>query len=338
MPRFFDKNNLTPEQASRWDSATAEYQRVQNENISRQIAQMSLEQKKALMEDAPGRHNPQRDLDTNVRKAMGFVCGLMGGKAGDCKSALFARLLDGKAALPVPPPTSYSYPWYAVVEEAGPFHVMQGGAQSMGSVMRGTRGAEGVFAIAINQCSWAVVSMNAAAKRLFDIQERLEKTAKPEKEGSIHHVYEWTEDLCQGVLAAYADNPEIIVRHGEWPDYKLFLGRMESFGQRRYMERAITPASLVTTGSVFDAHCLNLNLVIGEVTSHGQHPRDRLEQSKEKVASPTNSAYPGLDRLMAEQQITNLERDVAEFEADPDGQDFVQTSYDDWFLVKEGGK
>lgn len=31
-------------------------------------------------------------------------------------SALLDRLLSGKAALPTPPPKSFSYPWYALIE------------------------------------------------------------------------------------------------------------------------------------------------------------------------------------------------------------------------------
>jgi len=33
------------------------------------------------------------------------------------KSALFHRLMEGKEPLPVPPPKSYSYPWYNLIED-----------------------------------------------------------------------------------------------------------------------------------------------------------------------------------------------------------------------------
>ena len=32
------------------------------------------------------------------------------------KSSLYKRLLSGKPALAIPPPTAFSYPWYSVVE------------------------------------------------------------------------------------------------------------------------------------------------------------------------------------------------------------------------------
>lgn len=48
---------------------------------------------------------------------------LLGGGAGDTKSALFARLLSGKPALIHAPPCSHSYPWYGAIEEIGPHEV-----------------------------------------------------------------------------------------------------------------------------------------------------------------------------------------------------------------------
>lgn len=37
------------------------------------------------------------------------------------KSALFQRLLSGKEPFPIPPPTSYSYPWYELLENGYAF-------------------------------------------------------------------------------------------------------------------------------------------------------------------------------------------------------------------------
>jgi len=33
------------------------------------------------------------------------------------KSALFRRMMEGKEPLPLPPPRSYSYPWYSLIED-----------------------------------------------------------------------------------------------------------------------------------------------------------------------------------------------------------------------------
>lgn len=329
MPHFFDPENLSAEQQARWDWAMAEYQRVMEQNAKQQMASMSENEKLAFMALASGLNDPASDLDTNVRNAIQRLSFLSGGSAGNAKSALFARLLSGKPALPEPPPTSFSYPWYAVIEEPGAHHAMLSGAQSMGSC---TQVATGTFSIGINQCPWAVVSLNSSAQRLFDLQEVLAQTAKPEMDGSIHHIYQWTEALLSDVLAAYADNPEIIVRHGAWPEYRLALGRMASNGQRRYMQRSISPEWLARTGSVFDTPNLRLNLVIGETTSRGKHPKKRLEDAQAKLKSFSDSSVTRLNRLMLEQQTASLEKDTAEFEQNPDGWDFVKVTYDDWLL------
>lgn len=107
MPRFFDPQNLTADQQARWDWAMAEYQRVMEQNAERQLANMSEKEKLEFMALAPGLNDPGKDLDTNVRNAIQRLSFLSGGSAGDAKSALFARLLSGKPALPGSPPTSY---------------------------------------------------------------------------------------------------------------------------------------------------------------------------------------------------------------------------------------
>lgn len=340
MPRFFDSHKLTPEQKARWDSAIEAYGRVQEANLERQVAGMSIQDKKDLMDNFPHLCAHADNLDLDVMNVLRSFSRFSGGGAGDCKSALFARLLEGQPALTEPPPTAFSYPWYAVIEESGPFHVMLGGAQSMGAVMNGARGAEGEFGIGIgiNQCTWAVESMNDSARRLFQLQDALAATAKPEKQGSFHSLYEWSPSLLNDVRSAYVARPEIVVCHGSWPSYRLSLGRNETTGQRRYFKEPVLPASLTHAGSVFDLSYLKLNLSIGDVVSHGEHPRVRLEKAQARHAArqkeTEGGGYPGLDRVMLDQQVASLDADVAEFEQDPDGRDFVKATYDDWFLVR----
>lgn len=73
------------------------------------------------------------------------------------KSALFQRLLAGKAPLAYRPPTSHSYPWYEVIEgEAIEHRVFVGEAPSLGSMMR--PGAnEGEGCIVINGALWRLI-------------------------------------------------------------------------------------------------------------------------------------------------------------------------------------
>ncbi len=91
VPTYFDPDSPTDAQQSRWDWTVVENERVWRANVERQ----------------------GRSFDENERSEMGL-------SVGHPKSRLFARLLDSKAALPFPPPKSFSYPWYEVIEEPGP--------------------------------------------------------------------------------------------------------------------------------------------------------------------------------------------------------------------------
>lgn len=334
MPTFFNQNDLTDSQKALWDYAIAEYERVQESNLDWQLADMSDEEQAAAL--ASFREN-NPECTKSLRDHYKLFRGFMGGRAGDCKSALFARLLDGKPALPYPPPTSYSYPWYGIIEDKGPFHVMLGGVPTLGGQMRGTGGAQGNFSIGINQCAWAVVSHNKAAEDLMALQDQLSATAKPEKEGSFHYRYTWTPALLEGVLAAYAAAPEFIVQFGKWPEYRLFLGRLSRPCRRGYANSSIQKIehakveNLSNIGSVFDTHSFFLNAVFGEAISKSKHPRVALE---EREAQKATSQYPKLDALFHEKDVANLEKDIAEYEADPGKNDMVDVAMDDWMLEK----
>lgn len=87
MPRFFDEDHLTPEQQARWGWAVARYNAVMDQLRASGIRHIQSQ-------------------------------------PGHGKSALFARLLEGREPLPHPPPLSYSYPWYEVIEGPGPWRIL----------------------------------------------------------------------------------------------------------------------------------------------------------------------------------------------------------------------
>lgn len=96
--------NLSPEQNSRWDYAVAEYQRLTDEIVEKKRAFLSKEFRDELIND-------------------GLIRLLSGvNPPGDKKSALFKRLLNGKAALPFIPPKRHGYPWYAPFDRPDETH------------------------------------------------------------------------------------------------------------------------------------------------------------------------------------------------------------------------
>lgn len=247
----YDRNTLTPELAARWDWALAEYGRVQEQNLAREVEGMSAADR--------------ADYLAKVRHLK-----LAG--AGHRKSALFARLLAGKPALPVPPPTSYSHPWYECIEQKGPWPVS---VSVLPPVLAGYLRETGEapltdLNISINQCAWAVTSLNESARDLLRMQQHLSAAAHKTEDGIQYH---WSRDLLKGVLATYAARPEFIVQHRQWPLYRLRIARSESIALRGYVKDVVEDIAarrherLITTGSVFDAGRFYLNASMGRPTA-----------------------------------------------------------------------
>lgn len=133
MPIFFDADDLTDEQRSRYDWAVQEYRRIQCENQARSEASTV-----AAMQHSIG---PQ--------------------------SALFARLLDGQPALPYPPPTSNDYPWYDIVEKPGQYQVSITAPWTSIPGKQHDNRDDGAR-IVLNQCSWTVVRANESGSVFLD--------------------------------------------------------------------------------------------------------------------------------------------------------------------------
>lgn len=182
MPIFFDESQLTEEQRSRYQWALAEYARIQQEN--RQLAEA-------------GGHASLRQHEISPQ------------------SALFARLLDGKAALPHPPPTSFSYPWYDIVETPGQYHVAIG----VGRESSDQR-------ILLNQCVWEVMRKDAAASAFLSFLQKLASRAP------------LTSADMTTLRTALAMKPQFIVTHGQWGEFKLSLGRIIRRGRRAAVEKS----------------------------------------------------------------------------------------------------
>ena len=85
------------------------YQRTLGENLDHELASMTRVQCEALLSAFPKK-------TFTAREALALAHAGNGGE-GHPKSALFARLLDGKSPLPYPPPLYFSYPWYEIFDQ-----------------------------------------------------------------------------------------------------------------------------------------------------------------------------------------------------------------------------
>ena len=245
---YFDPDKLTDEQRARWDWAIAEYQVIQNRNVERQIGRMSAQDKENLLQSFPMFRMGAESLDDDVRKVLRLFHSLSGGAKGDPRSALFSRLLLGKPPLERPPPSTFHHPWYAVIEDDGPFTVMVSDAHSQPPSAELGELAP-LYSLCIDHCPWLVVSMNEAAQRLFDLQEQLNATER--RDGSEPR-FDWTPDLIAEVTSALQNDPQFLVRFEEWPTYRLRLHPREATGDISAFAGALTPGALMRLNSVFD--------------------------------------------------------------------------------------
>lgn len=249
---YFDPDQLTDEQRARWDWAIAEYNKILERNVERQIGQMSEHDKEDFLLSFPTFKSDKESINENVRQVLRLFYGMSGGAEGNPRSALLSRLLAGKQPLRAPPPSTFHRPWYEVIEDDGPFEVVLSDAhRSCASSDHGE--PDTTNSICIDRCPWQVVRMNGAAQRLFALQQRLDSKAR---RNNGETVFGWTAALLSDVLGAYRDGPELIVRHEEWPPYRLRLQRRESIGEPETAGRDATVESLRRTETVFDTQSL----------------------------------------------------------------------------------
>lgn len=309
MHMFFNPDNLSAEQLARWDTAIAEYHRITAENIAR---------------DGGGE----------------FASIMTAGQAGNPKSALFARLLSGKAALPYPPPVSFGYPWYAIIEDDRPHAV----------VVKPTYRNRKV--IGINQQCWDVVTKNPAAQTLWRLQEELDSRAVWVGDADdARRVFHWDAALLGEVVAAYADRPEFVVKHTHWPEYRLHLGRQTGQIKRWFLDETVSQIAnrqttqLRSAGNVFDLPTFKLNHQIESVLHKGESVVEKLSKAKAQLAA-TESADGHGSTFMAHiqqsanrSQIQSLEAAIASGVIDVHDaarDDTVSVSYLSWVLERAG--
>jgi hypothetical protein len=177
--------HFTEEQKARYEWALAEFNRIQERNTAPGTATTIAPAITPLIKHAP---NP--------------------------KSRLFARLLEGKAPLPFPPPTTYSNPWYDLVEDGFSDKVFLDGFVDL----YGKGANTGIF---INQCVWNICRENAAASELRAFRDRLKNSRSlvltPQESGEAKIILR--------------KKPEWIIKHGRNREFRLYLCRVKRQGK-----------------------------------------------------------------------------------------------------------
>lgn len=178
-------DHLTEEQKARYERALAEFNRIQERNSD------------------PGTATTIAPAITPLIKHVPHE-----------KSRLFARLLEGKAPLPFPPPTTYSNPWYELVEDGFSDKVFLDGFIDL-------YGKEANTGILINQCVWNICRENAAAVELRELRNRIKSNRSlvltPQESGEAKLILR--------------KKPEWIIKHGRNREFRLYLTRVKRQGK-----------------------------------------------------------------------------------------------------------
>jgi hypothetical protein len=275
MPSFFDETDLTQEQRARYEWAVKEYARVQEENRLR--------------------------LEQAGKKAETHQIGP--------KSALFARLLEGKPALPYPPPTSYSYPWYDIIEKPGPHHVSLGGGVSVAGIAHWEGGIGTDGHIVLNQCAWSILEQDEGAVKFHAFLQQMHAHASEPGR---------TLEMLQPILAM---RPRYVVTFGQWGKFSLSLGRIVRRGRRG-----------VVVNSRFDLATLDGgNPAIVRILQSGADLRAKSEAALHAVQSKVNH---GTDSVAAVDHILLASESAIQRSENPEDDDLVEFDCDGWVLEK----
>lgn len=244
------------------------------------------------------------------------------------QSALFARLLAGREPLSFPPPTSFSYPWYALIEEPGP-HVLSSvsGAAMLAAKYQSRIHELGCFQhIQLDQCIWGIVSANAAAEELLEIDQRFASRAT-DAEPALAPFWE-------SIQAAYAKQPEFLVRYGQWPTFRMRVGRFKTTARRDHALKAVAAGGRIDSiYGPLDLSALDLNARMGEKVWHFDLPAHCAQKRRRQEALNQESSGEDLiEVLLVDPGQDNNQQAIEEYQADPSVYDFVAFEVDAWVL------
>jgi hypothetical protein len=278
MPVFFNETSLDDTQRSRYESCVAEYHRIQQKNAElekkylRSIGQLTPRMV-AEIDNKAKYHQPSN------------------------KSALFWRLLQGKPALKSIPPTSFSYPWYQIVEENGTFEVMVSWKKSQ-QLFGFSFLPKKNQTILINHALWSIEKLNTAASKLL----LLDHTS--------------TQEEIKNILF---QKPEFIVQFRDPQNYRLHIGRKIIYGRRDTVLQE--HYSLDTGGG---------NPIVLEIVNRGE---DAIKENKSLrfnfLKADYNYQQNGYDNILSHTLHT-----MGTVPPDPKQWDWLKVEVDGWKLEK----
>lgn len=334
MPIFFDPENLSEEQAERWEAAKDEYDRILEQNAQRLLDSLTPEIREKMIGHLRARNAAEPE---NLKRHLYAQVSSPGNVRESQKSALFSRLLEGKFPLPVPPPKSYGYPWYECIEEAGPFQVELSGVIA-DEIETNSKVSPLGMSLIINQERWSLISVNPAAKKLLSLQEQIICVDKGKLEDGFQgrqSTYSWPAELFEAVSRAYAQAPEFTVIRGFNLSYVLRPRRVTT-QCRRYYANEVTSGSRLSSvlsreASVLNTTALRLHPTVGATLIRSASPSENLAAARKALQAASELSHT---RHQVEIQEKMLGENLQRYAQDPGYADIVELNTTGWWLFK----
>jgi hypothetical protein len=245
-----------------------------------------------------------------------------GYQPGHQKSALFARLLQGKRPFVHPPPRAMSYPWYDLIEGQGPHPVSCVYVGRLPDPRLDANTGKLVIRrkkmLLIEQTRWNIVRANGAARELVKAaNQESDKVAAPDSEA---------------LEALYAADPRIVVRYPNWPHFELHLARAPMVGNLRHFKRQLSQSVFCSAPSIscMDLLGVPLGLRIEEVVETTDIEA-RIEAGRE-----TARRFGGSDPNIGWRGHESEAAFRAWLQANPDELQWARASALGWHLSKHG--
>jgi hypothetical protein len=161
---------MSEEERANYVRASTAYEAILEDNITRLISELSEKDRAAFRDQG-------QKTDHDIRAFFKTVNHLDSAQEKS-KSVLFKRLLDGHLPLAIAPPVSWAYPWYDVIEGAGPWPVsISRRIESIDEIMcQGLdfNTARRFNGIQINQSNWTLLERQSDTRALVSYKKWLD--------------------------------------------------------------------------------------------------------------------------------------------------------------------
>lgn len=243
--------------------------------------------------------------------------------APSTRSALFRRLKHGLQPLVFPPPRRFYKPAYDLIEGKG-FHPVTS-----------VDIANDTHTVYVDQCEFSLLDASDAAKRLMELTRSI--TQRCQCSGPCPRLLSTQcSPIWPDVIRAYRQDPEFIVRHQNWPAFRITMGRTVRTVAFDRVDAVLKQGFALAK----DASPLTLPVFLLDPVVRGIVRSDSLDSKKlefEQLTEAASSPDP-FRRAIASAQMTltpSLDAYLQPYRNDPRLLDWLAVECAGWQISKD---